>query len=654
MLALVALSACGGGGGSAGGDGPTGPGNTTVARIDLSPATPVAVVSGASTTFTAAAFTSGNTAVGASFTWASSNDAVASVAGGVVTGHLVGTAVITARSGSVTSAGVTVTVSAGAAAQLAVVTQPAGAAAGAPFATPPVVQVQDAAGNAVVGSTAAITAAVASGGGTLGGPTTVTAVAGVATFSGLSIAGLVGARTLTFTAAGLAAATSAAFPLDAGPAAQLAMRTQPVAGTAYAPFLTPAAVELRDAFGNVAASTAAVTATLASGGGTLGGATTVNASAGVATFTSLTVNGAAGARTLTFTAGTLGAVTSASFSVSAAPPAIVTLSAAALTMTATVGGNPVAPTTVAVTNTGIFPLTNLRVQATTYSAGAAGWLAATFPGGTSAPATLQLTATSAALPVGTYSATVVVAGDGAVATTSLAVTLVVNPPAFNAYGTTANKVSVVAIGSTLSPGFVTVVSGVPSTPDPTITFVARNTAIATVDATGKITAVAAGQVWVAALSTQSNSDSVLVIVPRASGPVLRTTITRFTYAVGDTITAVVQLDTRGATVGAVTASVSWPVWTGTGTFGAMTYVDANTTGSAMSPVVTLDPTVNVIRINGLSAAGVTGVVTLATIRFRVESSGLNAIYLNASEMLAADFTDLLATSTFTQYPVIVP
>lgn len=658
VLALTALASCSGGGGdssgASGSTGPTGPTNTAVARIDISPTTSVAIVSGATTTFAAAAFTSSNQPASASISWASSNDAIATVSGGVVTGHLVGTATITAHSGSVSSAGVSVTVSAGPATQLAVVAQPAGAASGTAFATQPSAEVRDAAGNLIASSTAAVTVAIASGGGTLGGTTTVSAVGGVATFSGLVITGLVGGHTLSFTASGLATATSASFNLDAGVATQLGIRTPPVAGTAYAVFTTPAVVEVRDAAGNVAASTAAITATIASGGGTLGGTTTVNAVAGVATFTSLTVNGTAGARTLAFTAGPLGSVTTASFSVAAAPPAVVGLAPSALGINASIGVNPAA-STIAITNTGVFPLTNIRVQSTTYApAASGGWLAASFPTGTTAPASMQLNVTSAALALGTYTATVVVAGDGAATTTSLTVTLSVLPPAFNAYGTAANKVSLVAIGSTFSPGFVTVVGGAVTTPDPTVTFVARNTAIATVDATGKITAVAAGQVWVSAVSTQSNSDSVLVIVPRTSGPILRTGITKFAYVVGDTITVVVQLDTRGATVGAITATVSWPVWTGTGTFGAMTFVDVSTTGSPMSPVTTIDQTVNVIRINGLSAAGVTGVVQLATIRFRVASSGLNGIYLNASELLAVDFSDLLATATFTQYPVIVP
>jgi len=45
---------------------------------------------------------------------------------------------------------------------------------------------------------------------------------------------------------------------------------------------------------------------------------------------------------------------------------------------------------------------------------------------------------------------------------------------------------------------------------------------------------------------------------------------------------------------------------------------------------------------------------LATVRLRVARRGLTGVYLNASELLGADFTNLLPTATFTQYPVIVP
>jgi hypothetical protein len=649
-LALF-LAACGGDSGGA-----TSPPDNSVFRIDISPSSSVSLASGGTTTLVATAFTKSNKSLGStSVSWASSNDAVASVAGGVVTAKLAGTATITAALGSVSSGGVTVTVTPGAASQVGVRVQPDGAASGDALTAQPVVEVRDAAGNLVSSSSLAVTVAIASGGGVLAGASTVTTVGGVAAFTGLAITGLVGPRTLSFAAPGVAAATSASFNLAPGAAEALAIRTQPVAGTAYAAFTTPAVVELRDGAGNVTNSTATVTAAIAAGGGTLGGSVSVAAVAGVATFTTLMVNGTAGARTLSFTSGTLTPATTSSFDVAAAPPAVITGPATPIAIAAVAGANP-APTNVTVTNGGVFPLTNLRVQSTTYNPiFPPGWLLATFPSGTDAPATLRLTVTSANLAIGTYTAVVVLAGDGAAATASLTVTLTVNQQFVNTYGTSANKVSIVAIGTTLSPGLVTTTTaGAPVTTDPTVTYASRLPGTATVDATGKVTAVAAGQAWVVANSTQNNADSVMVIVPRASGLILRTDLTKYSYKRGDTITVHIQIDTRGAMLGAATVTFAWPEYVGVGQFGSLALIDINTTASPMSPVTTVDPVVNVVRINGASVAGATGVVELATVRLRVVTAGINTFYVNAIELLGTDFSDLLPTATATQYPVIVP
>lgn len=651
------LVSCSGGGGGNNGGGPTAPVDNSVGRIDVTPLAPLALMSGSSATLTATAFTKDNRSLGsAGVTWTSSNDNVASVAGGVVTAKLVGTATITATSGSVSSAGVTVTVSAGAASQLSIRTQPDGASSAATMTTPPVVEVRDAAGNLVISSTVSITVALASGGGALSGATTVSAVGGVATFAGLSITGLIGARTLTFSASGLTSVTSASFTLAPGVATQLVIRAQPVANTAYAVFPTPAVVEIRDAQGNVANSTASVTATLASGGGALGGTATVAAVAGVATFTSLTVQGTAGVRTLTFSSGTLAAVTSAGFSVAAAPPAVIAFGPIAANVTAAVGRDP-ANTVIAVTNSGVFPLTNLRVVNITYNPiSPTGWLSASWPSGTSAPTNLQLAITSSPFPVGTYTAYVLVAGDGAAASATLTVTLTVAPALVNTYGTTANKISVVATGATLSPGLVTTTgAGVPTTTDATVTYSSRSPAIASVDATGKITAVATGQAWIVAGSTQANADSVQVIVPRGSGVIMRTDLTNYRYRIGDTVTVHVQADTRGATLGAATVTFSWPVYTGpNGDYNALSFIDVNTSASPMSPTSAVDRTINIMRLTGASVAGATGVVDLAVVRFRVTRAGVFPLYINAIELIGTDLSNLLPTATFTQYPLSVP
>ena len=97
---------------------------------------------------------------------------------------------------------------------LAVTTQPSGAQSGLPFAVQPVVEVRDAAGLRHITSSVPI-AVSASGPGTLSGPTTTNAVAGVGTFSGLRITG-VGQHSLVFTVNGLPSVSSGAFSVGTG------------------------------------------------------------------------------------------------------------------------------------------------------------------------------------------------------------------------------------------------------------------------------------------------------------------------------------------------------------------------------------------------------------------------------------------------------
>ena len=103
-----------------------------------------------------------------------------------------------------------------------------------------------------------------------------------------------------------------------GAATRLFIATQPsTSAQSGVSFATQPAVQLRDASNNnVSQSGVVVTATIATGGGTLGGAATATTNAnGVATFTDLSVTGAAGSRTISFTAPSLTSVTSNSISI---------------------------------------------------------------------------------------------------------------------------------------------------------------------------------------------------------------------------------------------------------------------------------------------------------------------------------------------------
>jgi hypothetical protein len=200
---------------------------------------------------------------------------------------------------------------------LELLSQPSSAPRGIKFQQQPSVQISNSPGVAVAQAGVPVTAHIESGGGTLSGTTTVnTNGAGVAVFSDLAIEGTPGTRTLSFSA-------PEADPVVSGPIVirglALGIATPPSSTAAPgAAFATQPAIQLRDdAGGNVAAAGVAVTASIATGGGTLGGVLTANTDAtGLATFTGLSISGATGDRTLRFTAPDYGEVVSGVITVS--------------------------------------------------------------------------------------------------------------------------------------------------------------------------------------------------------------------------------------------------------------------------------------------------------------------------------------------------
>jgi hypothetical protein len=167
-----------------------------------------------------------------------------------------------------------------------------------------------------------VTVSVATGSGTLAGTLTVnTDATGRATFSGLSLTGLVGSYTLRFTAPGLGEIISAAITLSAGPPAGLLIVTQPPAtATSGDDFTQRPVIQLIDSGGNpVAFKNVTVTAAIESRTNifaTLGGDRTKDTNdAGRATFTDLRISGT-GTFTLRFSASGLGFVISTEIVVS--------------------------------------------------------------------------------------------------------------------------------------------------------------------------------------------------------------------------------------------------------------------------------------------------------------------------------------------------
>jgi len=216
----------------------------------------------------------------------------------------------------------------GAATQLKFTIQPSNVAAGASISAAVVVSVEDAAGNVVTTGAAAtsqITIAIGTNpsAGTLSGTAQANAVAGVATFSTLSINKVGTGYTLTASATGLTAATSNAFNVTAGAATKLVFTVQPAAVTAGSSITPAVGVSVEDAQGNVV-PTAANQVTIAIGtnpsSGTLAGPTQVTAVAGLATFSNLSINKVGAGYTLMASATGLTSMISSAFNVTVGLP----------------------------------------------------------------------------------------------------------------------------------------------------------------------------------------------------------------------------------------------------------------------------------------------------------------------------------------------
>jgi uncharacterized protein YxjI len=212
---------------------------------------------------------------------------------------------VTFTSGSLTTASQSITPTFGTATQATLTTNAAGSVSGSAFTTQPVITIQDAFGNTVINSSASVTMTV-SGNGTTVGTTTINAVAGVATFTDVGISGTAGQPyTVTFTSGSLTTASQSITPTF-GTATQATLTTNAAGSVSGSAFTTQPVITIQDAFGNtVINSSASVTMTV-SGNGTTVGTTTINAVAGVATFTDVGISGNAGQPyTLTFTSGSL-------------------------------------------------------------------------------------------------------------------------------------------------------------------------------------------------------------------------------------------------------------------------------------------------------------------------------------------------------------
>jgi hypothetical protein len=238
---------------------------------------------------------------------------------GATAGQQITTAAVSGLQGSPVT--FTATATDGSTPTLAIRTPPSPTAqSGVALAAQPVIQLKDGSGADLAQSGVAVTAALGSGTGTLGGTLTrSTDNTGAAAFTDLAITGAAGGYTVRFTAPGYVQVTSATITVGAA-AAGITITTNPptsaLTGEVFDPVVQPV-VQVKDAGGQPVAGVD-VAASVASGGGTLEGTTTATSDAtGLAKFGDLGITGT-GAQTLQFTTGA-SSVTSAPINLSALP-----------------------------------------------------------------------------------------------------------------------------------------------------------------------------------------------------------------------------------------------------------------------------------------------------------------------------------------------
>ena len=216
--------------------------------------------------------------------------------------------------GSVIAPGTTF-LQAGAPTQLSIVTQPAPFGSNdTPLPRQPIVRLLDVSGNSATQTGVSVNATLISGSATITGGTVVTNGSGVATFTTLTLTGLVGNFTFRFTATGLTSADATGpTTLVAGTPTQLLLTTQPssAANSGVVLAAQPAA-QLSDVSGNpVAQGGVVVTVSVVSGSVTITNGTATTNAAGIAVFSGLTLTGTPASYMLRFVATGLSSVNAA-------------------------------------------------------------------------------------------------------------------------------------------------------------------------------------------------------------------------------------------------------------------------------------------------------------------------------------------------------
>lgn len=652
-LALVFAAACGGG---------------ETAAPDVPPVVAVSAAGGATTLSSgatvqlSASYTDnrGRPNAGASYIWSSATPAIASVtAAGLVTGIQAGTATISATS-SGTSGSISITVTPGAPAKLVVTTGPAGAASGVRLITQPVVEVRDVADNLVTAATTTVNVALV-GSGTITGTINLPAVNGVARFTDLTVAGLIGGRSLQFFSPGLTAVTSGVFQLDAGPAATVAFVGTPPRLRSGVASATAVQAQLRDLEGNntpVAGRRITITSAGGTGVTALDNASVLTNADGRAVFSALTVTGVAGTRVLSFRADSIATAATATLALLGGLPTRLALEREVPVGAET--GIPLSPPPIvrmldsvgnAAPDAGITIRASLEGGAGTLSNNTAltdSVGRAVFNGitidETSGSRTLLFT--SAGIK-GIFSREIAVAPpDSGAQPASIRATT-------SATDTLARVHELAGTTASFSPFVLARNAGGAQIGTAGVRWLVRDPSRASVTFDGRITGALPGRTFVVAQAsrTPSVADSILVFVPRSgNGPILRATLPSYRI-VTDTFSIIIEVAARdGGSFSAADFEVAWP---GSASFPFSPFIVTDIQPLRTGVVrQTVDAQENV-RVNWISTTPVSGTVQLIRIVCRVNQRNVgNQLVITLNQLLAGDLTDLTAnTSVFN--PVVI-
>ncbi len=597
--------------------------------------------------------------------WSSSDGNVATVSpAGLVRGAVAGSAIIQATATTEGASGsITVTVVPGAAAKLVVSVQPAGVASGTVMSTQPVVEVRDAADNVVTTATPVVTAALASGGGTLNGTVSVTAVQGIARFTDLSLSGTIGPKALQFSSSVLALVQSASFTLQAGAPVAVQVVVNPLTLRSGLASATPLTVALTDlSFNVVPLAGRRIVTRVSSGVGVtlISGTTAITDAQGRASFPNLIVTGAASTRSLTVTADSTASPGSASIALVGGRPRSLAFERDA-PESAELGVAIIPPPIVRLIDSVGNTAPEARVAIRASLAGATNSVTGdsvvtdSLGRATFASLTIQGSTGLRALQFSSAGLTTIASRNVAIVPADTS-----TPPTFITTSTTASDTTQrIIVLNTPTAVFTPYLSARNAQNQPMgtagVRWVSRDPSRATVATDGRITGVRGGRTFVVAQASKNSAvaDSVLVFVPTtATGPIVRATLPSYRIAT-DTFSIIVQVESRDERpFAAADLEIAWP---GSASSPYSPFIVTSVLALRAGVVIGSIDRQDNARVTWASTTPVSGAVQLVRLVCRVNQRNVgNQMVITLNQLLTSDLTDIASLASIFQPVVIVP